>query len=158
MTLTLQELDESREKYSNLHSENTVSKLQLEQEIAELKRRLAEVTEMDDGSGEESVYDDDAIEERPDSSGEYSLGVTSFKIHSIDTHIVRPWGWAIRCLLWLQSLISVALLSLLFWVQYHINPCGAEAGIYWENEVNAMAADALTPSVTRPSAAMVLTK
>ena len=37
------------------------------------------------------------------------------------------------------------------------NPSGAETGIFWENAVNAMAADDLAPCVIRRSTAMVLT-
>ena len=39
---------------------------------------------------------------------------------------------------------------------YYNNPSGADAGIFQENPVNTMAADALAPHVTRSSAAMVL--
>ena len=36
-------------------------------------------------------------------------------------------------------------------------PSGAEMRIFWEKWVNTMAADALAPSVSKPSAAMLLT-
>ena len=39
---------------------------------------------------------------------------------------------------------------------YYVNPAGAEAGIFQENRVNTMAADALATYVARSSSAMVL--
>ena len=49
----------------------------------------------------------------------------------------------------------------LFWekqMQLHYHTSGAAAGIFQKNKVNTMAADALAPCVTRPSAAMALIK
>ena len=37
------------------------------------------------------------------------------------------------------------------------SPSGAETRIFWENQVNSMAADGLAPCVTRWSATVVLT-
>ena len=36
------------------------------------------------------------------------------------------------------------------------NCCSAETGIFQENQINITAADALTPCIARPSAAMIL--
>ena len=44
-----------------------------------------------------------------------------------------------------------------YFLQVHLKLYCVEAGIFWENEVNTMAADALVPHVAEPSAAMSLT-
>lgn len=53
------------EKYQDLHSEKNVSKLALEQEITDLKRRLAELTQsQSEGSEEESESEDEPSDSR----------------------------------------------------------------------------------------------
>ena len=41
------------------------------------------------------------------------------------------------------------------WANANVNPSGTESGIFWENQVNTLVADALVPCVAGTSAGII---